>query len=111
MAKIVCEFDTITKIAKITKDGEVIENATALEVYPYDMEKHSCRVYMTEFNEDDNILTQTYMYASKDGELEEKTVPGLPGALKHIEYDEESPEKSLAKIIANHIKAINNENL
>jgi len=107
MAKLTCEFDTVEKTCKIMKDGATIEKAHGLEIYPsYDgKDKFSCRIYISEYDEKSEIHTTTYMSASKTGELVEKTIPALFGQLKHTECDEvaeETPIKSLAKMIASH---------
>jgi hypothetical protein len=100
MSKFVCTFDTVTKEAAVTKDGEAVENVNCFELYPSwsDDGKMSVRVCQAEMDSDEKLTTMTVQYASA-GEPSRR-VPPRPRRWPGLSPPIASPAKSLAKAIA-----------
>lgn len=88
MAKITIDFDTITKLAVVTVDGEALDNVTSASLYQsydydgdgnaWDPKKYSLSVSTRSKDKDKGIHTYTSLTASKNGlETPEQRAPKL----------------------------------
>lgn len=82
MAKVVVEFDTVTKVATATLDGAAIENFSALDIYPRYMgddwdpddestpQQFACAIRSCVEDDENKLTRMQTVYASEQSNIQ-----------------------------------------